>query len=244
MSEDDYPDVNRSRPEPAAVLAELLGTFGLTAVAVLGAAMGAVTGSDSAAIAKAVAPGLFVLAWIYALGDASGAHVNPAVTVGFALRGVFPWRWVPWYWAAQLAGAIGAGAVGALAFGAALDAGVTRPHVGAPIAVGLELFLTWLLVTVILGTADRFRIVGANAALAVGATIALDGLTAEPLTGASMNPARSLGPAIVAGDLSAAWIYLVGPFLGVVLAVAITNAIHGAGRGGSQVEAATGDKSA
>jgi aquaporin Z len=85
--------------------------------------------------------------------------------------------------------------------------------------------------------------VGANAALAVGGTIALDGLVAEPLTGASMNPARSLGPAIAAGDLSNAWIYVVGPIVGVLLAVAVTTAVHGVTDGGSQVEAATGDKS-
>ncbi len=181
------------------------------------------------------------MAFIYALGDASGAHFNPAVTLGFGLRRVFPWRWVPWYWAAQLLGALGAGGMLALLFGGAVDGAVTRPHVPAVTAAIVEVFLGWLLLTVILGTADRFRIVGPNAALAVGGTIALCGLIAEPLTGASMNPARSLGPAIVAGQLGDAWIYLVGPFAGMLLAVAFTTAVHGTPNDRKPIEAATGD---
>jgi MIP family channel proteins len=244
VSDQAKPDPDLSRPTPGAatLLAELVGAFALTGVGATAGVMGRVTGSDIDTLAKAVAPGLLVAAFIYALGDASGAHFNPAVTLGFGLRRVFPWRWVPWYWAAQLVGAVGAGAMLAVLFGSALEGGVTTPHVPQPTAVAVEVFLTWMLLTVILGTADRFRIVGPNAALAVGATIALCGLIAEPLTGASMNPARSLGPAIVSGHLADAWIYVLGPVIGTLLAVALTRAVHGTHRDGKQVEAATGDK--
>jgi aquaporin Z len=237
------PDVRAPRPTPAALLVELVGTFALTGVGATAGVMGRVTGSDIDTLAKAVAPGLLVMAFIYAVGDASGAHFNPAVTLGFSLRRVFPWRWLPWYWAAQLLGAVGAAGMLAVLFGSAVEAGTTTPHVAPGVAVAVEVFLTWMLLTVILGTADRFRIVGANAALAVGGTIALCGLIAEPLTGASMNPARSLGPAIVAGRLGDVWIYLVGPVLGMLVAVALMAAVHGTGRDGEQVEAATGDRS-
>lgn len=236
------PDIDRPRPDARTLLAELVGTFALTAVGATAGVMGRVTGSEIDTLAKAVAPGLLVMAYIYAAGDASGAHINPAVTLGFALRRVFPWRWIPWYWAAQLIGAVGAGAMLAAEFGSNVDAGTTQPHVPPLVALAIEVFLSWLLVTVILGTADRFRIVGQNAALAVGGTIALCGLIAEPLTGASMNPARSLGPAIVAADLANGWIYVVGPFLGMLLAVAFTTAVHGDADDRKRVEAATGDK--
>jgi aquaporin Z len=243
MSDEPSPDPDVSLAYPAArtLLAELLGTFALTGVAATAGVMGRITGSDVDTLSKAVAPGLLVMAFIYALGDASGAHFNPAVTLGFGLRRVFPWRWIPWYWAAQLLGALGAAGMLALLFGAAVDDAVTRPHVPPGTAAIVEVFLGWLLLTVILGTADRFRIVGPNAALAVGGTIALCGLIAEPLTGASMNPARSLGPAIVAGQLGDVWIYLVGPFAGMLLAVAFTTAVHGRPDDRKPVEAATGD---
>jgi glycerol uptake facilitator-like aquaporin len=112
-------------------------------------------------------------------------------------------------------------------FGDAVAAGVSTPHVGPGVAVSLEAILTGLLVLVILGTADRARIVGPNAALAVAATISLCGLIALPIEGASMNPVRSLAPAIVAGRLEDAWIYLVGPFAGAAVAVAVTIGLHG-----------------
>ncbi len=236
-------DDDRPIPDPPALLAELLGAFALTGVAATAGVMGRVTGADTDLLAKAVAPGLLVMAFIYAVGDASGAHFNPAVSLAFALKRVFPARWVPWYWASQLLGAIAAAAMLRVLYDGALEGGLTRPHVEPAVAVLTEVFLTWLLVTVILGTADRFRIVGQNAALAVGGTIALCGLIAEPLTGASMNPARSLGPAIVTLDLGDAWIYVVGPVIGAVVAVVLTYALHGPPDDAKQVEAATGDRS-
>ncbi len=211
-----------------ALLAEALGTFALTTVAAGGEMvfrMGLPDGPDL--VARAVAPGMLVAAFIYALGDASGAHFNPAVTLAFASKALFPWRRVPAYWLSQLAGAIVATLVLRTILGNGGDLGATIPHVSGVAAVAIEVILTWTLVTVILGTADRARLIGPNAALAVGATIALCGLWAGPLEGASMNPARSLGPAIVAADLADAWIYVLGPLIGALAAVVTTAVLHG-----------------
>ena len=143
---------------------------------------------------------------IYAIGDASGAHLNPVVSLAFALKRLFPVASLVPYWAAQAAGGLAAALAVRALFGSAVSAGVTRPTVGDGVALVVETILRLLLVTVILGTADRHRVVGTEAAIAVGATIAACGLVALPITGASMNPVRSLAPALVAGDLSAAWI--------------------------------------
>ena len=208
--------------------AEAIGTFALVTVAVGGDAFASLAPGEITAAARAVAPGLIVLALIYSIGDVSGAHFNPVVTLAFALRGLFPWRLVAAYWSAQLIGAAAGALVVHSLVGPAMARGVSTPHLVEPtVAVAIEALLTLLLVTVILGTADRSRIVGTEAALAVGATIALAGLIALPIEGASMNPARSIGPAVVAGDLADTWIYVVGPTIGGVLAVAITWLLHG-----------------
>ena len=167
------------------------------------------------------------MAFIYAIGDRSGAHFNPVVTLAFALRGLFPLRWVASYWLAQLAGAFLAGGLLVALLGTAASAGVSTPHVDAWVAVVLEAVLTALLVTVILGTADEYALIGPNAAIAVGATIAMCGLIAGPVEGASMNPARSLGPALASLDLSNVWIYVLGPVLGSVVAVVVTRVLRG-----------------
>ena len=221
--------------------AEVFGTFALVFVAVGGDAMAVVSGGEVSVAARAVAPALMVAALIWAIGDASGAHFNPVVSLAFSLKGLFPVRWLAPYWVAQLGGALAGSLVVRWLFGDAVRAGVSTPHVAAGTAVALEAVLTWLLVTVILGTADRARIVGPNAALAVGATIALCGLIALPIDGASMNPARSLGPAVVAGELADVWIYLVGPLIGACLAVILTRFLHsGSKRDSKAAEAAQG----
>jgi aquaporin Z len=163
------------------------------------------------------------------LGDVSGAHVNPVVTLAFAIRDDFPWKRVPGYLASQFAGAIGAALLLRLLFGNVGHLGATRPDpsVGPVAALVMEIVLTCLLVTVILGSAHDTRLVGHNAALAVGATIALAGLFASPVSGSSMNPARSLGPALISGNVSSLWIYLAGPLLGALLATGIAWALHG-----------------
>ena len=228
---------------PRRLTAEAFGTFALVLVAGGADVAARLSGGEVSAAARAVAPALMVAALIYSIGDTSGAHFNPVVTLAFALKRLVPAAWVPAYWVAQLVGAVAAAGLLRVLFGDALDAAVTTPKlVGAGTAVAIEAILTLLLVSVILGTADRFRVVGPNAALAVGATIALCGLIAVPLEGASMNPARSLGPAIVSGRIDDVGIYVIGPAIGAIVAVLLTTFLHGRKDGdGKAVEAARGD---
>jgi aquaporin Z len=176
-----------------------------------------------------IAPGLTVTALIYALGAISGAHFNPAVTLTFAIRGDFPWRWVPRYAAGQLAGAVLACLFLRAMFGVVGHLGTTLPGPRATDlqALIMELILTNILVLVILGTALGAKNVGHNSALAVGGFIAAAGLFASTISGASMNPARSLAPALVSGRLADVWIYLVGPFLGGIVAAVVVRALGG-----------------
>ncbi len=221
-------------------LAELLGTFALTFVAVVGIMVAAVTNDQVSYVARVSAPGLLVMAMIYTLGGISGAHLNPAVTLAFALRSAFPWSRVPIYWAAQVIGALLAAAVARLLIGDVKDLGATLPHFGTLPAFGMEIVLTWLLVVVIIGTATGTKLVGQNAGIAVGGTIALCGLIADPASGASMNPARSLGPLLLAGKMDVAWIYIAGPVCGSLLAVATAWLIHGP-PDQEEVDAASGE---
>jgi aquaporin Z len=202
--------------------AETWGTF-LLVVAAVGGAIA--FHSDPAKVSfgmAVVAPGLTVMAVIYMLGDVSGAHLNPAVTLAFAARRNFPWGRVPGYIAAQLAGALLAAGFLALVVGVSGEFGATTPRPGLdPIKAFLvEALLTTGLVSTILGSASGARNVGPNAAIAVGGYICLAGLWAGSLTGASMNPARTLAPDLVRGDLHATWIYIAGPLAGALLAVA------------------------
>jgi aquaporin Z len=228
---------------PRRLTAEAFGTFALVMVAGGADIAAQLSGGGVSAAARAVAPALMVAALIYSIGDTSGAHFNPIVTLAFALKRLVPATWVPAYWAAQLVGAVAAAGVLRAPFGDGLDAAVTTPKlVGDAAAVAIEAILTLLLASVILGTADRFRVVGPNAALAVGATIALCGLIALPLEGASMNPARSLGPAIVSGRTEHVWIYVVGPAIGAIVAVLLMTFLHGRNDGdGEALDAARGD---
>jgi aquaporin Z len=208
--------------------AEVLGTFALVFVAAGADTMAALSGGQIGTAARAVAPGLMVGALIYAIADTSGAHFNPVVSLAFTLKRLFPASWLVPYWLSQLTGGLLAVLLLRTLFGSTVEAAVSRPHgVDAGVAVAIEATLTFLLVTVILGTADRARIVGPNAALAVGATIALCGLIALPIEGASMNPVRSAAPAIVTGDFSDLWIYVVGPLIGAILATAAAWLLHG-----------------
>jgi aquaporin Z len=217
------------------LLAELLGTFALTLVAAGGPVIDAATGVSSGLPALVVAPALLVMALIYALGPLSGAHFNPAVTLAFTLRRNFPWQRLPSYWAAQLLGAVLAALLLRSLFGTVGHLGATLPHHGTLAPLTMETLLTFLLITVILATATNHKSIGHNAALAVGATIALDGLFAAPLSGASMNPARSLGPAVVGGYLDTYWIYVIGPLTGAFLAVGMAWLL----RGGPSLQART-----
>jgi aquaporin Z len=221
------------------LFAEALGAAFLTFVAA-GAKITAVLSHGKVdLVATALAPAFVVAAMIYSVGDVSGAHFNPAVSLAFALRRVFAWRQVPLYWAAQLLGAIGAAAVLRALFGTVAHLGRNELHTTVARGLVLEAILAWLLFTVVLNTATRHRVVGAEAAIAVGLTIAMCGLFAEPLTGASMNPARSLGPAIVGTTFHDQWIYLAAPAIGAALAVLTTWVLHPE-RNPGEVEAASG----
>jgi aquaporin Z len=170
---------------------------------------------------KVVAPGLMVMAIIYFMGTVSGAHLNPVVTLAFAARRNFPWNRVPGYVASQLVGGIAAAGFLRAMFGTVGRLGATVPAAGISDmkALLMEVVLTTGLVSTILGTASGARNIGSNGALAVGGYIALAGLWAAPISGASMNPTRSLAPDLVRGDMSTIWIYIVGPMIGAMVAV-------------------------
>jgi aquaporin NIP len=176
----------------------------------------------------ALAFGLVIMAMVYATGHLSGAHVNPAVTVAFMLTRHLPAREAAAYVAAQLAGA----AAGALVLLAAwpdqpAELGATVPAVGAGTALAYEALLTAILMFVIMAVATDTRALGAGAAIAIGGTIALDALFGGPVTGASMNPARTLGPALAAGEWRDAWIYVAGPLGGAALGAFAYQAVRG-----------------
>jgi aquaporin Z len=211
------------------LFSELLGTFLLVLAAAGGPVVNAVSHGRVSLSAQVVAPGLMVMAVIYFMGAVGGAHLNPAVTLSFALRQNFPWRRVPGYVVVQLVGAVVAAAFLRALFGNVGHLGATLPEhgIGDVKVLFLEAVLTLGLVSVILGTASGARNVGANAALAIGGYIALAGLWAAPISGASMNPARSFGPAIVGGHWTAFWAYAIGPILGGVVAVGFAWILRG-----------------
>lgn len=204
------------------LFAEAWGTFLLVLVAAGGGVVAAMSGGEVTLGMIVVAPGLMVMAIIYFMGTVSGAHLNPAVTFAFAVRRNFPWRRVPGYVLAQMIGGIAAVLFLRAMFGplGALGATVPGNGVGSGVALAMEVVLTAGLVNTILGTAAGARNIGANGAIAVGGYIALAGLGAAPISGASMNPVRSLAPDLVRGDLGTAWIYVAGPVLGALIGVA------------------------
>ena len=208
-------------------LAEFVGTFGIVVAPVALAASAGRQGADSSLLAAALVSGLAVLAMIYALGHISAAHFNPAVTLAFAAAGRFPWRYVLPYWVAQvLGGTVAAGAV-ALLYGGGHGAHV--PAVPVHAAVGTEVLLTFLLMLVIISVATDRRVNGAVPGLAIGLAVVADVLIGGPFTGGSMNPARSFGPALVAGGaaLSACWVYAAGPTVGALAAALLYEAMRG-----------------
>ena len=166
----------------------------------------------------AITFGLVIMAMIYAVGHISGAHFNPAVTLSFALARHFPRRQIVPYWAAQLTGALIAAAILRSSLGNIAKVGATYPSGSDGQAFLWEAVLSFFLMFVIMAVATDTRAVGEAAAIAIGGTVGLDAMFGGPVTGASMNPARSLGPGIVSGDLHAVWIYLLAPIVGASLA--------------------------
>jgi len=206
-------------------LAEFIGTFALVFAGCGAIAIGQLPATGIGAVF-----GLVIGVMVYALGHVSGAHFNPAVSVGFAIGRHFPWQRVATYAGAQLAGALVAAILLRLALGSAVPLGVTVPAGSDLQALGFEIVLTFFLVLVVTAVATDTRAVGDAAALAIGGTVALGALVGGPVSGASMNPARSLGPAVVAGDLDRIWIYLIGPLAGAVLAASAYRYLRGENR--------------
>ena len=236
-------DFNNAAYEWRRLLAEALGTFFLVLAAVAGPMVDARFGGHVISLsAQVAAPGMMVGAVILSMGAVSGAHLNPGVSIAFALRRDFPWRRVPAYVGAQFAGAVLATLLVEALFGPQGTAGLTLPGPGISEGTALvwELVLSVGLVTVILGTASGAQNVGPLNALGVGGYIVLAGLIGAPVSGASMNAARSLGPALVLGDVSAWWVYLVGPLGGAVVAAGIGYLLRGSGGGYSGTRAAQG----
>lgn len=221
---------------------ELFGTFLLVLAAAGAAVIDAASNAQIGRVASVTAPAMTVLAVILFMGAVSGAHLNPVVTVAFALRRDFRWRRVPGYLLAQLAGAVAAALLLRAVFGQHGHAGLTLPGPGFTTtqAFVLETVLTLGLVSTILGTASAAQNLGALSAFGVGAYILLAGLWASPVSGAAMNPARSAGPALITGDLHDLWIYLAAPTLGMVLAVAAAWILRGPGGGATGSRAAQG----
>jgi aquaporin Z len=234
----DRKDFDDPRLEWRRLFSELLGTFMLVLVAAGGGLLHAK--GQIGLPAAVVAPGLMVLAIILFMGAVSGAHLNPAVSFAFALRGDFPWKRLPGYVIVQLLGATLACLFLLAVFGNVEHLGATLPGPGYANwqAFLMEVVLTATLVSVILGTASAAQNVGAIAALGVGGYIALAGLWAAPVSGTSMNPARSFGPALVSGDFSSYWVYVAGPVLGALIAVGCAVVLRG--RGGSSISRAAG----
>ena len=214
------PDFLYAADEWRRLFSEAWGTFLLVVVASGAVVVGSINPAITLSM-KVVAPGMMVMAVIYFMGSVSGAHLNPAVTLAFAARRNFPWSRVPGYIVAQCAGGMAASCFLRAMFGniARLGATVPGPGVSDVQAFVMEVLLTTGLVSTILGTASGARNIGSNGALAVGGYIALAGLWAAPISGASMNPVRSVAPDLVRGDLNTDWIYIAGPMIGAVIAV-------------------------
>ncbi len=234
----DRKDFDDPKLEYRRLFSELLGTFFLVLVAAGG---GILHGEGQISLAAAVvAPGLMVMGIILFMGGISGAHLNPGVSLAFAVRGDFPWKRVPGYIIVQLVGATLACLFLLAVFGNIQHLGATLPGPGYKDwqAFLMEVVLTAGLLSVILGTASAAQNVGTIGALGVGGYIALAGLWSAPVSGTSMNPARSFGPALVSGDWSAYWVYVAGPLLGAALAVGCAVILRG--RGGDPIAHAAG----
>ncbi len=235
----DFTDLSQ---EWRRLFCELFGTFLLVIVGAGAAVIDAKTHGGIGRVASVAAPGLMVMGVVLSMGAVSGAHLNPVVTVAFALRRDFQWRRVPGYLTAQIAGAVIACLALRAMFGTAGHLGATLPKAGfSPTqALLVETVLTLGLVSTILGTASTAQNVGALAAIAVGGYIILAGLWSSPVSGASMNPARSLGPDIARNHYTLLWPYLAGPTLGMLLAVAAAFILRGPGGDPNAVTAARG----
>src|SRR5271163_1159615 len=240
---DRITDFDDPRQEWRRLASELLGTFFLVLAAAGGGMMSHAFPGVISHTAAVTAPALTVMGIILYMGKVSGAHLNPAVSIAFALRRDFPWARVPGYIITQLIGATLAALVLHAIINVSAMYGSNYPAHGysAGAAFWMELILTTGLVSVILGTASGAQNVGVIGALGIGGYIALAGLWGSPISGASMNPARTFGPDLVSTTFTSYWVYIAGPIAGAVIAVGIAFVLRGRGGGKSGAGAAQGD---
>ncbi len=236
-------DFHDPRQEWRRLFSELLGTFFLVLVAAGGGMMGQAFPNTISRTAAVVAPALMVMAIILFMGKVSGAHLNPAVSFAFALRGDFPWRRVPGYIVVQLGGATLAALFLRAVINVSAVYGSNYPAAGYSswAAFWMELILTVGLVSVILGTASGAQNIGIIGAFGVGGYIALAGLWGSPISGASMNPSRTFGPDLVGRQFTSYWVYVAGPVAGAAIAVVIAFVLRGRAGGHAGSAAAQGD---
>eukprot|EP00456_Euglypha_rotunda_P026154 TRINITY_DN210_c0_g1_i4.p1 TRINITY_DN210_c0_g1~~TRINITY_DN210_c0_g1_i4.p1 ORF type:complete len:243 (-),score=52.00 TRINITY_DN210_c0_g1_i4:386-1114(-) len=228
MALTDQPDLPPigSRGLGKRLLAETVGTYFLVFAGTGAIVINDLSGGAVSHAGIALTFGLIVLAMIYSIGEVSGCHLNPAVTIAFCSAGTFPMRHVVGYIASQCTGAVLASVTLRLMFPLHATLGATRPAGSDLQSFFLELILTVMLMFVILSVATGAKEKGLMAGVAIGAVITLEAMFAGPICGASMNPARSLGPAIVAMQMDSLWIYLIAPPVGACLAVLLCRGIH------------------
>jgi MIP family channel proteins len=208
-------------------LAEMVGAFALVFAGCGAIVIDVTSHGQITHVGIAVSFGLVIGVMVYATGHISGAHLNPAVTLAFALTRHFPIARVPLYWVSQLLGAFVAALVLRWLFGDVAHLGATLPAGSDAQSFGLEIVLTFFLMFVIMAVATDVRAVGQAAAIAIGGTVGLEALFAGPISGASMNPARSLAPALVSWTWTAQWLYVVGPIVGALLGAFAYQLIRG-----------------
>ncbi len=200
-------------------ISESIGTFSLVFCGTGAMTINEVTGGDVTHVGIAITWGLIVMAMIYAFGEISGAHFNPAVTIAFAYAKKFEWKEVPKYIVAQCIGAIAASSILLYLFPASEYLGGTLPSVDSTRAFILELLLAYFLMVVIINVSTGSKETGTMAGIAIGGVVLLEAMFAGPITKASMNPARSLGPALLSGHWEHQWLYFIAPIIGALLAV-------------------------
>ena len=200
-------------------ISEIIGTFALVFCGTGAMVINDFTGGTVTHVGIAITFGLIVMGMIYAFGDISGAHMNPAVTIGFAYAKKFPWKEVPAYVLAQLIGAFLASGILLYLFPESQTLGATVPGLSALKVFIFEIILSFFLMVVIINVSTGSKEIGVVAGIAIGSVVLLEAMFAGPITGASMNPARSIAPAVVSGNIADLWIYIFAPIIGCVLAV-------------------------